>query len=183
MPLVTGTREGQNKLTAPFCPQTHQFQPSKCSVVNSLVSIIILDSGEMALSCQQHLHISSYGIIEESIAVTTGKLHGLLQEQSICKTSFVYISSILFRGTPPTSDRHLCCHRNTKCRPPSIIHCFTEMVANYFWEIRTEGTNALEEKLGACWAFRQQEPWEQSNLEAPSGLTGTELTALMCSCV
>lgn len=66
---------------------------------------------------------------------------------------------------------------------PSIIHCFTEMVANYFWEVRIEGISAWEGKLGACWAFRQQEPWEQSNLEAPSGLTGTELTALMCSYV
>lgn len=87
-PSVIGTHEGQNKLTAPFCPQTHWFQPSKCSGVNSLVPIVILDSGEMALSCQQHLHISSYGVIEESVAVAPGKLHGLLQEQGICNTKF-----------------------------------------------------------------------------------------------
>lgn len=88
VPAVTGTREGQNKLTTPFCPQTHRFQPSKCSVVNSLVPTVILDSGEMTLSCQQHLHISSYSIIKESVAVAPGKLHGLLQEQSICNTKF-----------------------------------------------------------------------------------------------
>lgn len=87
-PSVIGTHEGQNKLTAPFCPQTHWFQPSKCSGVNSLVPIVILDSGEMALSCQQHLHISGYGVIEESVAVAPGKLHGLLQEQGICNTKF-----------------------------------------------------------------------------------------------
>lgn len=86
VPSVIGTHEGQNKLTTPFCPHTHWFQPSKCSVTNSLVPIIILGSGEMALSRQQHLHVSSYGIIKESITVAPGQLHGLLQEQGICNT-------------------------------------------------------------------------------------------------
>ena len=36
-------------------------------------------------------------------------------------------------------------------------------VANYSWDVRIEGMSPLEEKLGACWAFRQQESWEQSN--------------------
>lgn len=131
-PSVTGTHEGQNKLITPFCPQTNWFQPSKCSVVNSLVPIIILDSGEMALSCQQHLHVPSYSIIEESIAVAPGKLHGLLQEQSICNTKFPLHQLSCFPWNTTYFEKHLCCHRNTKCRPPSIVHCFTEVVVNFF---------------------------------------------------
>lgn len=42
----------------------------------------------MALNSQQHLHISSYSVVKESIAMALGKLHRLLQEGTICKAKF-----------------------------------------------------------------------------------------------